>query len=60
MAGAVQKHLKGADDSVLEAHDGERVFPLNWNIPMQEKRSQKVHATGSATFGRFAATPLNQ
>ena len=41
MAEAVQKHLEGADDSVIEARDGERVFTLSRNIHTQEKKKRK-------------------
>ena len=38
---AVQKHLKGVDDSVLEAHDGVRLFQLSQNSPTQENKKEK-------------------
>ena len=40
MAETVQKHLKGADDSVLKSQHFVRMFPLSRYIPTQEKKKQ--------------------
>ena len=46
-----EKHMPGAYNSVFEAHNAVRVFPINRNTPTQERNEQKIHATGSTTFG---------
>ena len=51
MALTVQKHLPGAYNSVFEAHNTVRVFPINRNTSTEERNEQKIHATGSTTFG---------
>ena len=61
MTGAVQKHLKDADDSVLEVHDGVRLFQLSWNSPTQENKKEKNPRYNYRICNLWAvsATPLD-
>ena len=42
MAKTVQKHFKCADNNVVAAHDGVRVFPISWSTLSQEKNTQDL------------------
>ena len=58
MALTVQKHLQGVGNSILEAHDSVRLFPISRNSPTQEKQAKNPRDRFHY-FGRLSASPLD-